>query len=136
MFFYILYYKFENILPADRWEFFWGDNMKKVAIIRCRQTEEVCGSTMDFKIAAEGKGSFEQFGPCEVVGVVSCGGCPGKLAIGRAKMLIRHGAEVIAFASCITKGTPFGFPCPNRELMLETVKKTVGEKAIVLDYTH
>ena len=110
--------------------------MKKVGIIRCRQTEEVCGGTVDFKFVASGKGSFEPFGPSEVVGFVSCGGCPGKTAIQRAKMLIERGAEVIALASCITKGTPFGFPCPNREMMLEAIKRAVGDKAIVVDYTH
>ena len=80
--------------------------MKKVGIIRCRQTEHLCPGTTDIKLVAGGKGSFEPFGPCELVGFVSCGGCPGKEAVARAKMLVDRGAEVVALASCITKGSP------------------------------
>ena len=61
--------------------------MKKVGIIRCQQTEDLCPGTTDFVTAAKGKGSFEAFGECQIVGFVSCGGCPGKRAVARAKML-------------------------------------------------
>ena len=89
--------------------------MKKVGIIRCQQTEDLCPGTTDFVTAAKGKGSFEAFGECQIVGCVSCGGCPGKRAVARAKMLVDRGAEAVALASCIGKGSPIGFPCPNRE---------------------
>ena len=82
----------------------------KVGIIRCRQTEDLCPGTTDFLMAAQGKGAFEKLGACEVVGFVSCGGCPGKRAVARAKMLIDRGAQAVALASCIAKGTPIGFP--------------------------
>ena len=36
--------------------------MKKVGIIRCQQTEDLCPGTTDFVTAAKGKGSFEAFG--------------------------------------------------------------------------
>ncbi len=108
----------------------------KVGIIRCRQTEELCGGTSDFTFAARGRGAFEPFGPCEVVGFVSCGGCPGKSAPARAQMLKDHGAEAIALASCITKGTPLGFPCPHREMMLQAVRRKLGDSVPILDYTH
>ena len=62
--------------------------MKKVGIIRCQQTEDLCPGTTDFVTAAKGKGSFEAFGECQIVGFVSCGGCPGKRAVARAKMLV------------------------------------------------
>ncbi len=110
--------------------------MKKVGIIRCRQTEELCGGTTDFKFAAQGKGAFEPFGACEVVGFVSCGGCPGKCAPARAKMLRDHGAQIIAFASCITKGTPIGFPCPHKDMMIQSVRRAMGESVDILDFTH
>ena len=80
--------------------------MKKVGIIRCQQTEDMCPGTTDFKCASEGKLAFEEFGPCEVVGFVSCGGCPGKRAVTRAKMLKERGAEAIVLASCIKKAIP------------------------------
>jgi predicted metal-binding protein len=108
----------------------------KAGIIRCRQTEDLCPGTGDFKVAKAGKGAFENVGESEVIGFVSCGGCPGKRAVARAKNMVERGVEVIAFASCIGKGTPLGFPCPHAEQMMEAVAKAVGNKVIILDYTH
>lgn len=109
--------------------------MKKVGIIRCQQTEDMCPGTTDFKTATAGNLAFEPFGPCEVVGFVSCGGCPGKRAISRAAMLVNRGAEVIFLASCIRKGNPIGMPCPNSEAMKAAIEKKIGEIPII-DWTH
>lgn len=108
---------------------------KKVGIIRCQQTEDMCPGTTDFKVAALGELAFKDFGPVEIVGFVSCGGCPGKRAVPRAKEMVKRGAELIAFASCIFKGRPIGMPCPNAEAMLNAVKSNVPEVQI-LDWTH
>jgi len=110
--------------------------MNKIGIIRCQQTEDMCPGTTDFKVAQEGKGAFEQTGPVEIIGFVSCGGCPGKRAVNRAKMLVDRGAASIAFASCIFRGTPIGFPCPHREIMKEAIQKKVGNTVNLIDYTH
>ena len=110
--------------------------MAKVGIIRCQQTEDLCGGTADFQFAAKGKGAFEPFGSCEVVGFVSCGGCPGKRAVARVKMLKEHGAEVIVLASCISLGTPLGFPCPHKDMILQAIRRKFGGDVQVLDYTH
>lgn len=110
--------------------------MKKIGIIRCQQTEDMCPGTTDFISAAQGKGAFEELGACEVIGFVSCGGCPGKRAVTRAKMLVDRGAEAIALTSCITRGNPIGFPCPQRDMMLQAIRKKVSEHIRVLDYTH
>lgn len=109
--------------------------MKKVGIIRCQQTEDMCPGTTDFKVAAEGKLAFEPFGGCEIVGFVSCGGCPGKKAVTRAKMLADRGAEMIFLASCIKKGNPIGMPCPNCDAMKAAIEKKV-ENIPVVDWTH
>lgn len=108
----------------------------KAGIIRCQQTEEMCPGTTDFKVCTEGKMAFSEYGSCEIIGFVSCGGCPGKKAVLRAKMLLERGAEIILFASCIKKGTPIGFPCPNFEKMKEVTMKAVGKEAIFIDWTH
>lgn len=112
--------------------------MKKLGIIRCQQTEDMCPGTRDFSTAKEGSGSLEEYGigACEVVGFVSCGGCPGKKAVTRAAMLRDRGAEVIMLASCIGKGTPIGFPCPNKGLMIKAIKEKLGDDIPVLDYSH
>jgi predicted metal-binding protein len=73
--------------------------MKKVGFIPCMQTEDICPGTTDFKIAASGKGIFSEMGPVEIVGFLSCGGCPGKRAVSRAVMLAQRGAEAVVLAS-------------------------------------
>jgi len=110
--------------------------MKKVGIIRCRQTEDACPGTTDFKVASEGKLAFEGMGPATIVGFVSCGGCPGKRAVFRAKMMVDRGAEAIVFASCISRGSPIGFPCPHFAAMREAIIKKVGKEIEIIDYTH
>lgn len=116
--------------------YFKYNSMKKIGIIRCQQTEDMCPASTCIKVAHEGKLAFKDLGECEIIGIVTCGGCPGKRAIPRAKMLVERGAEVIALASCISKGTPIGFPCPNAQQMKESIIRKVGEEITILDYTH
>ena len=109
----------------------------KVGIIRCAQTEDYCPGTADFRVIREKKGVFEGVEEdIELVGFVSCGGCPGKKAVLRARELVKRGADTIVFASCINKGTPIGFPCPNAEKMLECIRRDLGDKVRYLSYTH
>lgn len=110
--------------------------MKKVGIIRCQQTEDICPGTTDFKVAREGKLAFEETGPVEIVGFVTCGGCPGKRAISRAKLMVERGAEAIVFASCVSKGNPIGYPCPHYEKMRDAVINNLGPEIKIIEYTH
>jgi predicted metal-binding protein len=110
--------------------------MLKVGIIRCQQTEDMCPGTTDFKVAKEGVGAFSARGPVEVIGFSTCGGCPGKRAVSRAKMMVQRGAQAIHFASCVAKGTPIGFPCPHFAMMKEAVQRAVGPEIPVVDFTH
>ena len=109
----------------------------KVGIIRCMQTEDLCTGTTDFKFIREKRGAFADVAEeIEIVGFANCGGCPGKKAAMRAKMLVSRGADTIAFASCVQRGTPLGYPCPFAEKMNEIVKNAVGSDIRILDYTH
>lgn len=108
----------------------------KVGIIRCQQTEDMCPGTTDFTMAKQGLGAFAEAGAADIVGFVSCGGCPGKKAVTRAKLLADRGAEVIFLASCIGKGTPIGFPCPNFAMMKESITKTLGQDIKLIGWTH
>jgi predicted metal-binding protein len=110
--------------------------MLKVGMIRCQQTEDMCPGNTDFKVAKEGKCAFEETGPVEVVGFVSCGGCPGKRAIMRAKTMVERGAEAIVFVSCVTKGNPIGYPCPHYANMRDAVMKKVGPDIKIIEWTH
>jgi len=109
----------------------------KLGIIRCMQTEDYCPGTRDFKTIREKLGAFEGVEEdIELVGFCSCGGCPGKKAVLRARLLAERGADTIAFASCIQKGTPIGYPCPFAKKMKELIEKDLGGKVRLLDYTH
>lgn len=109
----------------------------KVGLIRCQQTEDMCPATTDFKMMRERKGAFEGVeGEIGLVGVNTCGGCPGKRAVTRAAEMVRRGADTIALASCIFRGSPIGFPCPHAEKMRESIRRKLGEDIRILDYTH
>ena len=109
----------------------------KVGIIRCMQTEDYCPGTTDFNIIKNHQGVFEGIEEdIELVGFINCGGCPGKKVMLRAKELVKRGADTIAFASCIQKGTPIGYACPFADKMKEIVVKAVGPDVKILDYTH
>lgn len=109
----------------------------RVGIIRCLQTEDFCPGTTDFKVIKEKKGAFEGIeGKIEIIGFINCGGCPGKKAVLRARQLVKRGADTIAFASCIQKGTPMGYPCPFAKKMKQIIQEAVSEDIKILDYTH
>jgi predicted metal-binding protein len=108
----------------------------KVGIIRCQMTEDMCPGSTDFKVAREGSLAFEQTGPAEIVGFLSCGGCPGKKAVIRARMMVDRGAEAVVFASCMKNGTPIGYPCPHFTAIKNAVEKKPGPETTVIDWTH
>ncbi len=108
----------------------------KIGVIRCMQTEDMCPGTSDFKAIQNKTGAFDGVdGPIEIIGHTNCGGCPGKKALLKAKMLVGRGADTIAFASCITQGTPIGYPCPFHKKWIEIIKKELPDIKY-LDYTH
>lgn len=109
----------------------------KVGLIRCMQTEDMCPGTTCFKVMKEKKIAFEGIEEdIEVIGFNTCGGCPGKKAVSRAVEMVKRGADTIVLASCIKKGTPIGFACPNAEQMKNAIAKKVGESIKIIDYTH
>ena len=109
----------------------------KVGIIRCMQTEDFCPGTGDFKTISEKKAIFKDIDEeIEIIGFINCGGCPGKRSVLRARELVRRGADTIAFATCIQKGTPIGYPCPFAKKMKDVIRNDIGDKIRILDYTH
>lgn len=109
----------------------------KIGIIRCLQTEDYCPGTTDFKAIKNKSGAFADVEEdIEIIGFINCGGCPGKKALLRAKELVKRGADTIAFASCIQKGTPMGYPCPFAARMKSIVSKGIDTEIKLLDYTH
>ena len=109
----------------------------KVGLIRCMQTEDMCPATTDIKFMKEKKGAFQGVEEeIELIGINSCGGCPGKKAITRAVEMVKRGADTIVMASCIIKGTPIGFPCPHAKVIQEALEKKLGDAVKIIYYTH
>ncbi len=109
----------------------------KLGIIRCMQTEDFCPGTGDFHAVQKKQGAFEGVSEeIELIGFIGCGGCPGKKSVLRARELVKRGADTIAFASCIQKGSPIGYPCPFAVKMKELIAKDLGDKVTLFDYTH
>ena len=109
----------------------------KVGILRCAETEEICPGSNDFKVIRERTGGFAGIEEeIEIIGFLGCGGCPGKKAVFRAREMVKRGADTIAFASCIQKGKPIGYPCPFAHRMKEIIAKDLGEDIRFVDFTH
>lgn len=96
-----------------------------------------CPGTTDFRMIREKKGAFEGVEEdIEIIGFINCGGCPGKKAVLRARELVNRGADSIAFASCIQKGTPIGYACPFAKRMKDVIQNDLGDGIRLIDYTH
>ncbi len=118
----------------------------KVGLIRCEIVSEFCPAASCLKSMREKSGAFEGIDEeIELVGVMTCGGCPGKKVSSKVRALVNKGADTIVLSSCISKGYPVGvaFPCPNWENIVKAVKsvaKKCGEaKGIdvkVVEWTH
>ncbi|MBD5627612.1 MULTISPECIES: CGGC domain-containing protein [unclassified Desulfovibrio] len=109
----------------------------KIGLIRCMQTEELCPATRCLDAMRKKKDAFADVeGGLELVGVTTCGGCPGKKAGLRAAMMLRRGAQAIALASCITKGTPIDYACPFAARLAKVVRAAVGDDVPIFAYTH
>lgn len=109
----------------------------KIGLIRCLQTEDMCPATADFKFIKSKKGAFEGVTEeIELIGLTTCGGCPGKKAVTRAAQMVERGADTIVLASCITRGNPIGVACPHAAAMKEAIAKKVGDQVRIIYYTH
>lgn len=109
----------------------------KVGLIRCMQTEDMCPATTCFKVMSAKKLAFKDvLEDIEIIGINTCGGCPGKKAVTRAAEMVKRGANTIVLASCITKGNPIGFACPHAEKMKEVIIQKIGDSVRIIDYTH
>ncbi len=109
----------------------------KLGIIRCMQTEDYCPGSGCFKAVAKKEGAFEGIKEdIKVYGFANCGGCPGKKVVLRVREMVKRGVDTVAFASCIQKGTPIGYPCPFAKRMKDLILNDLKEEITFLDYTH
>ncbi len=109
----------------------------KVGLIRCMKTEDICPASTCFKVINTKKKAFKDISDdIEIIGVSTCGGCPGKKAAKRAVKMVKHGADTIALASCITKEGYKGHLCPYAQQIKSDIKDKIDSSIKIIDYTH
>ncbi|MCL1972443.1 MAG: CGGC domain-containing protein [Endomicrobia bacterium] len=109
----------------------------KIGIIRCMQTEDYCPGTADFRAIKNKTGIFENIkDDIEIIGMINCGGCPGKKITMRAMKMIEKGADTIAMATCINKGSSNNFACPFSEKIMNHLTERLAKDIKILPYTH
>jgi predicted metal-binding protein len=82
----------------------------KIGIMICNRNR-TCTGNKCFRSIIEHDGVFKKYKnePVEVVGWITCGGCPGERIEHAPAEMKKYGAEEIYLASCYLAGYP---PCP------------------------
>ena len=90
--------------------------MARIGIITCSNmtNDLACSSFKCLENSHNGKGTFARYaeqGGAQVVGVISCSGCPTLIApekiVRRVRTLVSSGVDAIHFANCLEKICPF-----------------------------
>lgn len=102
--------------------------MTKVVILRCDSAAKTCPGVGCIAVALNKKDTFKDYENVELLSVITCGGCPGRLGLNQIKQLIgKNGAEVVHFATCMTAFKP---KCRYAEKMKEEIEK-MGAKVVM-----
>ena len=99
--------------------------MVKIGVIICNRNR-TCTGNKCFKSIIERDGAFEMYPkdePIEVVGWITCGGCPGERLEYSPADMKKYGAEVIYLATCYLAGYPI---CPYIEDHKKYIENVVG----------
>lgn len=75
----------------------------KIGLIRCMQTEDICAATVCLKAIRGKSGAFKSDENVELIGICTCGGCPGKHAVTRAAEMVKNGCDTILLRSIPVK---------------------------------
>lgn len=90
--------------------------MARIGIITCSNmtNDLACTSFKCLEDSHSGKGTFARYaerGGAQVVGIISCSGCPTLIApekiVRRVRTLVASGVDAIHFANCLEKLCPF-----------------------------
>lgn len=101
--------------------------MVKIGIIGCLKYGDMCQAAKDLMKEKEETGIFRDIGSNEIIGLIPCGGCPGKQVIERAKLLNHCGADIIALYSCNSHA------CPHNTRILKELSKHL-KSVIIIDH--
>jgi len=112
--------------------------MAKIGILGCQSTTEQMNCVM---VACLGnlhgrKGSFEDYPeeePLQLMGIISCGGCPTAVGTDRiwqkVQALAEYGIDSLHLTSCLT------YFCPFKGMFIDTIRKEYPDLKLV-EGTH
>ena len=104
---------------------------KKIGVIRCEFHSAQCNGAHCFSAMQKKTEAFERYSEdVELVGYATCGGCCGRDAVRRAKMMVDSGAETIHLSGCLWGGNL----CPFKERIKGDIEN--GLKVPVVLGTH
>lgn len=92
----------------------------KVGVFTCGRYRN-CAAGKCFKAARDKEGAFKRYGDkeIEIVGMTTCGGCPGGNIEYAPEEMKKNGAEVIHLATCLVVGYP---PCNSIKRFADFIK--------------
>jgi predicted metal-binding protein len=101
----------------------------RVGIIFCDRYR-TCAAGKCLRALREGEGAFSAYAGREVelVGVTTCGGCPGGNVEYAPEEMKKNGAEVVHLATGMVVGYP---PCPHLDSFLRFIPEKHGMKVVV-----
>ncbi|WP_135611917.1 CGGC domain-containing protein [Methanococcoides sp. AM1] len=107
--------------------------MVKIGLVRCEMASRSCPGTSCFKAIKNGTGTLEEFKDedIDIIGMVTCGGCPGRDSIRQIREMIRRGAEVIFLCTCMIKPIPNPPKCPYAEELAEAIRDMCDVRVIM-----
>lgn len=105
------------------------DSTAHLGIIICDRYRS-CAAGKCLRALRERKGAFSAYDGREVelVGITSCGGCPGGNIEYAPEEMVRNGAEVIHLATGMVVGYP---PCPHLDYFLRFIPEKHGVEVVI-----
>ncbi|MGE5372510.1 MAG: CGGC domain-containing protein [Solirubrobacterales bacterium] len=105
----------------------------KIAIVRCDIVSEVCPGVACMQSFNRRHAHFESYGPdTEIIGVFTCGGCPGRRVVRLVEKLADHGLDAVHLSSCMMLDEDYP-KCPH----LHQIKRAVEARGMkVIEGTH
>ena len=112
-------------------------NMVKAIILCCDNIRDrfCIGCQRCFTAARERKGNFEKFDKVDIIGLVSCGGCPGYV-VPKLKLFNKwiegfDNYEVVFIGNCIKTATTLGKCRLNVDKLAEIIKEKFNKEVII-----
>ena len=109
--------------------------MTKIGLVRCETAMRSCPGTACFAAIKNRTGHFSEFAgeDIDIIGMISCGGCPGRDAPRQVKEMIRRGAEVIFICTCLIKPIPHPPKCAYAD-DIEDAISALGVRVVMVQH--